>query len=350
MFYVPKIDGISINFSKYNSEKHLTIKIKGTIVNSEKENILRPKNLSAYVGQQAIRSQLEVYIKAAKIKKKALAHTLYFGEPGLGKTSISKIMATEMGSNIHIILGPSIKKLHEVVAPLVALEKGDFLFIDEIHRMRQELQEILYTAMEDFRIDIIVNDKTVTIDLPEFTLVGATTKQGDLTGPLRDRFVNQFKLESYSLEELKEIIRNSTKILENTITSEATEEIAIRSKGIPRVANNYLLKINDYSIVQKDEGGDLRIDEALAKSVFKELGVDEYGMSEYEKKILDAMYNIFELKPVGINALVSATGVEKNDIETYIEPHFIKKGLIRRSPRGRILTDLGKSYCQNNLK
>lgn len=306
-------------------------------------NSLRPQLLKDYIGQQEIKEMLSVHIKSALMRDDALPHMVFHGGAGLGKTSIARIIANEMGSNIHTVVGTSIKKLHEAVATLMAIKEGDILFIDEIHRMKEEIQEVYYSAMEDYSIDIISNEEVYNIPLPKFTLVGATTKLSDLSKPMRERFVNSFKMSDYTVEDLKTILKKSSKKLNLTISEEAALDISKRSRGIPRKANNFLLKVRDFAVVQ-DKG---EIGETLTKKVFDLYGVDGFGLEETEAKVIKSMHTTFNKKPVGIKALASTTDETVNDIENVIEPFLLKLNLIKRTPRGRELTEEGIKYAES---
>ena len=300
------------------------------------ENSLRPQTLDEYIGQHKVKENMKIYIEAAKKRGEPLDHCLFYGPPGLGKTTISNIIANEMNSNIKITSGPAITKPGDLAAILTTLSEQDVLFIDEIHRLNKNVEEILYPALEDFTLDIILGKgpsaKSIRIDLPKFTLIGATTKAGSLTTPLRDRFGIIHRLELYEPEDLKTIVKRSSKILGVTIDEEAAMEIARRSRGTPRIANRLLKRVRDYAAVLGD--GEITLE--ITKLALNKLEIDELGLDETDRKILDVMISQYGGKPVGIETLATTLGEEIDTIEDVYEPYLVQIGFISRTPRGRI--------------
>lgn len=304
------------------------------------ENRLRPVMLEDYIGQEKAKNNLKVFIEAAKKRKEALDHVLLYGPPGLGKTTMASIIANEMGSTMKITSGPAIEKPGELAAILNNLNEHDVLFIDEIHRLNRQVEEVLYPAMEDFAIDIMIGKgqaaRSIRLDLPKFTLVGATTRAGMLTAPLRDRFGVVNRLEFYSNEELTQIVLRSAKVLEVTIDDPGALEIARRSRGTPRLANRLLKRVRDFAQVSF-EG---HIDEKVAKEALDRLEVDSFGLDQIDRNIILTMIQKFDGKPVGLDTLAAAIGEDSGTIEEVYEPYLIKNGLISRTPRGRIATPM----------
>ena len=306
----------------------------------EGEYSLRPKSLREYIGQEKAKGNLEVFIQAAKMRQEPLDHVLLHGPPGLGKTTLSGIIANEMGVSMKITSGPAIEKPGEIAAILNNLQEGDILFVDEIHRLNRQVEEVLYPAMEDFAIDIVIGKgalaKSIRLDLPKFTLVGATTRAGMLTAPLRDRFGVVSRLEFYTVEELKEIILRSAGVLKVKIEEEGAEELARRSRGTPRLANRLLKRVRDFAQVKYDG----RITKQVAEYALDLLEVDRLGLDHIDREILLAMMEKFNGRPVGIESVATTIGEDAGTVEEVYEPYLVQNGLIVRTPRGRMVTDL----------
>ena len=302
------------------------------------ESNLRPQMLDDYIGQEKVKKNLEVFIKAAKERGESLDHVLLYGPPGLGKTTLAGIVANEMGVNLKITSGPAIEKQGELAAILNNLSEGDVLFIDEIHRLNRQVEEVLYPAMEDFAIDIVIGKgqgaRSIRLNLPHFTLIGATTRAGMLTAPLRDRFGVVNRLNFYTNEELQTIVMRSADVLDVTIDSEGAAEIARRSRGTPRLANRLLKRVRDFAQIQFDG----KITREVAKVSLDQLEVDSFGLDQIDRNILLLMIERFEGKPVGLDTLAAAIGEDAGTIEDVYEPYLIQNGLIKRTPRGRVAT------------
>lgn len=304
------------------------------------EGSLRPQKLTDYIGQSKIKDSLKIYIEAAKGRQDALDHVLFYGPPGLGKTTLAGIIANEMGVNMKVTSGPAIEKPGEMAAILNNLQEGDLLFVDEIHRLNRQVEEVLYPAMEDYAIDIMIGKgptaRSIRLDLPHFTLVGATTRAGLLTAPLRDRFGIIHRLEFYSVEELQTIIMHSAKILNAPIEPAGAMELARRSRGTPRLANRILKRVRDYAQVKHDG----IITEQVAITALDLMDVDKMGLDHIDRNILCTMIQKFSGGPVGLDTLAAAIGEDAGTIEDVYEPYLIKNGFLNRTPRGRTVTDL----------
>ena len=308
----------------------------------ELDSSLRPRSLAEFVGQERVKEQLAISLEAAKGRGEALDHVLLAGPPGLGKTSLAYIVREELGVGLRVVAGPALERKGDIAAILTALEERDVLFVDEIHRLNRAVEEILYPALEDFRLDIVVGQgpaaRTLTLDLPAFTLIGATTRTGLLTTPLRDRFGMTYRLDHYSPEELGRIVLRSARILGVEIADEAAEEIARRARGTPRVANRILRRVRDVAQVRHD--GAVTLD--VAREALDLLEVDEHGLERADRELLAAIAHKFDGGPVGLSTLAVALSEEPDTIEDVYEPYLLKLGLIQRTPRGRIVTDAGR--------
>ena len=326
----------------------ITLKTQFTEEDKSIENVLRPQTLKDYVGQTKIKEKLCIFIDAAKQRKESLDHCLFYGPPGLGKTTLSNIIANEMGVNIKVTSGPAIEKPGDLASILNRLEEGDILFIDEIHRLNRQVEEVLYPAMEDFAIDIMIGKgqdaKSVRLDLPHFTLIGATTRAGLLTAPLRDRFGFIEKLEFYTDNELETIISNSAKKLDVEIDYDGALEMARRSRGTPRLANRLLKRVRDFAQI-KFEG---IITHEVASYALDQMEVDTMGLDSTDRDLLLTIIEKFSGGPVGLDTLAAATGEDSGTIEDVYEPFLIKNGFINRTPRGRVATE--RAYKHFNME
>lgn len=320
--------------------------ITSNLLDEDRELSIRPESLDEYVGQSEIKENLRVFIKSALMREESLDHILLYGPPGLGKTTLAYIIANELGSNIKTASGPSIEKTGDLAAILSTLEEGDVLFIDEIHRIPRYIEEVLYPAMEDYYLEIIVgtegSSRNIKINLPHFTLVGATTRAGDLSSPLRDRFGIIAKLNYYTEEELYQIIKRTSKVLDTPITDDAARELASRSRGTPRIANRLFKRVRDFALVYS--GG--IINEEILNSSLDRLKVDKSGLDETDRILLTAIIERFNGGPVGLEALASSIGEESSTIEDVYEPYLLKEGYIKRTPRGRVVTDKTYDYLK----
>lgn len=338
------------NFTSYKeAQENRIVSVREIDGDEELEVSLRPKTMQEYVGQTKVKENLKVYIAAAKKRSEALDHVLLYGPPGLGKTTLSSVIANELGVQMSLTSGPAIEKASDLAAILTKLNENDVLFIDEIHRLNHKVEEILYPAMEDYALDFMVGEgpsaRSVRITLPKFTLIGATTKAGMLTGPLRDRFGVICRLEIYSPKELASIVKRSAKILGSKIDEDASLEIAKRSRGTPRIANRILRRVRDFAEIK----GDGKIDIASAKLALDAMEIDELGLDNVDRNILSVMIDKFGGRAVGVDTIAAATGEEASTIEDVYEPYLMQIGFIARTPRGRIPLELaykhmGKDY------
>lgn len=300
---------------------------------------LRPKTFSEYIGQEDLKNKMNIFIKAAKMRDEAMDHVLLYGPPGLGKTTLAGVIATEMGVNLKITTGPVLEKAGDLAAILTSLEENDILFIDEIHRLSTSVEEILYPAMEDGELDILIGKgpsaRSIRIELPKFTLIGATTKAGQLSTPLRDRFGVTHRMEYYRLEELEEILKRGAALMNISYDEDGITEIAKRSRGTPRIANRLLKRARDYALVK----GNGVLDKKSVDGILDILGVDNSGLDELDRNILESIINVYNGGPVGIETLALLLGEDRRTVEEVYEPYLVKIGFIKRTQRGRVVTE-----------
>ncbi len=325
-------------FTQATPERLVSAEVAGEDFDIEQN--LRPQKLSEYIGQEKVKDNLSVYLHAAKMRGEALDHLLLYGPPGLGKTTLAGIVAYEMGVHFRVTSGPAIEKPGDLAALLTNLQEGDVLFIDEIHRLSRQVEEVLYPALEDFALDILIGKgpsaQSVRIDLPRFTLVGATTRAGQLSGPLRDRFGVVLKLDLYRPEEIQKIVKRSADILEISCEPNGAEVIALRSRGTPRVANRLLKRVRDFSMVH----GESVIDEKLAHFAMTRMEIDDSGLDELDRRLLRAIIELYQGGPVGLETLAATLGEEAVTLEDVCEPYLMQKGLLKRTARGRCVTHM----------
>jgi holliday junction DNA helicase RuvB len=313
------------------------------------EVTLRPKSFSEYIGQERLKKNLQLAIAAAKKRSEPLDHILLYGPPGLGKTTMATVISNEMGANIRVTSGPAIERAGDLASILTNLQDGDILFIDEIHRLNRSVEEVLYSAMEDFKLDIVIGKgpaaRSVRLDLPKFTIIGATTRTGSLAAPLRDRFGHIYRLEFYTHDEVAQIITRAANILESTIHPVAAEKLSTRARLTPRIANRLLKRVRDYA----DVNGDGIIDEPITGRALELLEIDEHGLDPADRQLLLSMIDNYGMNPIGLNTLSALTGDETSTIEDFYEPYLLQVGFIERTPRGRKVTPKAYQHLGRSL-
>ena len=314
------------------------------------ENSIRPKDFDSYIGQSALKETLKITLEAAKLRDKPLDHLLFYGPPGLGKTTIAGVIAAQMGVDIRITSAPALERPRDIIGILMSLKGGEILFIDEIHRLNKIAEEILYPAMEDFTLDMTTGKsqtaKTIRVSIPKFTLIGATTKAGELSGPLRDRFGMVYRLEFYSINELTQVIKRTAKILDINITEEGAKAIARRSRGTPRIANRLIKRVADFAIVKYDG----LIDEIVANESLNTLKIDEFGLDHTDRALLNLIIEKYDGGPVGIETIAAALSEDVRTIEDVCEPYLLQAGLLQRTPRGRKVSPEGYRHLGLKIK
>ncbi len=312
------------------------------------EVTLRPQNFSEYIGQERLKKNLKLAIEAAKKRSEPIDHVLLYGPPGLGKTTMASVIANEMGAGLRVTAGPAIERAGDLASILTNLQDGDILFIDEIHRLSRAVEEVLYSAMEDFKLDIVIGKgpaaRSVRLDLPKFTVIGATTRTGSLAAPLRDRFGHLYRLEFYTPEEISQIIIRAASILESDIHSESAQLLSSRARLTPRIANRLLKRVRDYA----DVNGDGIIDTVMTTKALELMEIDELGLDPADRNMLNQIVDTYDDKAVGLNTIAALTGDEATTIEDYYEPYLLQIGFIERTPRGRIVTPKARKHLDKN--
>jgi holliday junction DNA helicase RuvB len=334
--------------SEHTEQKERLVSRSGDVSEIQVEQTLRPQTLDEYIGQESIREKISLFVKAAKQRGDALDHVLLAGPPGLGKTTMAQIIAREMGTQIHIVTGPTVEKKGDLAAVLTNLQPGDVLFIDEIHRLHMAIEEVLYGAMEDYKLDLIIGQgpgaRTVRIDLPRFTLVGATTRSGLLSSPLRGRFGVELRLDFYNASDLQKIVSRSAKLLNVDVAEAGALEIAKRARGTPRIANRLIRRVRDFAQVKFKAVTGFTIDVETVQQALELFEIDSRGLDPMDRKLLLNMIEKFDGGPVGIETLSSVLSEERDTIEEVYEPYLVQEGFLQRTPRGRVVTHLAFSH------